>query len=227
MKRFLGAFLVFFSLTGAQAFETAQPVTATPIETLPFTITVSGNYFLPANLIWHGTGAAITVEADSVTIDLNGRSLKGSGPAVTSPDAIAVKVVDQYAVAVQNGFIDHFGGFGVLLTSAPPARNHNQKNRVSAVDFNEDTVGVSIVNGLTNLVEHCSFVGGAIGILDVSSLGGDRFDWNSFANQKPVSGRNNSIGIETIGGKGVLAELNLVTNNEQGMVIGKLGGHVI
>jgi hypothetical protein len=49
----------------------------TPISSLPFTITQPGSYFLTKNLT-SSSGDGITVQADNVTIDLNGFTLSGA-----------------------------------------------------------------------------------------------------------------------------------------------------
>src|SRR5262245_30870071 len=62
------------AILGAVSSAQAQP---TPISTCPFTITTSGNYVVTQNLI--ATGTCITIDADHVALDLNGRSIQGDG----------------------------------------------------------------------------------------------------------------------------------------------------
>ena len=67
--------LALLPFASANAFETAHGVTAVAITAVPFTITASGNYYLPANITTNlATGSAITINASEVTLDLNGRS---------------------------------------------------------------------------------------------------------------------------------------------------------
>jgi hypothetical protein len=49
-SKLVSVLMLVLSVVSANAFETAQGVTATAITTVPFTITASGNYYLPANL---------------------------------------------------------------------------------------------------------------------------------------------------------------------------------
>src|SRR5271167_2674911 len=102
----IAAGLALLPVAGAKAFETAQGVTATPITTLPFVISTSGNYYLPANLTTAvPAGAAITITASEVYLDLNGRTLSNSTP---TNFAYGVLVFNQVDVTVQNGDIDGF-----------------------------------------------------------------------------------------------------------------------
>lgn len=159
------------------AFDTSQSVTATAITSVPFTITASGNYYLPANLnVAAGTG--ITVNADSVVIDLNGRSLSSTG------GSIGILVNGHHAVTIQNGDIDNFSAqnkYGIILNGT--ANGQNQKNLIKNVNFDDDFVGILIVRGSINVVEHCNFDAGNFGIYDVLADGGDRFQADNSQNQ--------------------------------------------
>jgi hypothetical protein len=162
----------------AKSFETAQGVTATPITATPFTITAPGNYYLPANLTV-ATNTGITVNASAVTIDLNGRSITaGSG------GRIGILVNSHDEIVIQNGSIDGFSGqgdYGIELNAS--ANGQNQKNVVRNVNFDNDSVGVLIIRGSIDTVEHCNFDGGFAGIYDVFADGGDRFQADNSQNQ--------------------------------------------
>src|SRR5262245_7073435 len=124
--------LTLLSVVGARAYETATAVPATAITSLPFTITTSGNYFLPANLTFASVaGAAITVAASEVVLDLNGRTLSSSAATAFN---VGVLVFNQVDVTIQNGDIDGFGYAGVYL--APNSTDNNAKNVVDNVRFN-------------------------------------------------------------------------------------------
>lgn len=74
-----------------------------PIDSLPVTISAPGSYYFRHNFVYSlPSGHAITIEADHVTIDLNGFVLS-STPAVTG-DAIHVELNRNYLV-VRNGAI--------------------------------------------------------------------------------------------------------------------------
>jgi hypothetical protein len=178
MKKLIAALWLLLAGAGfASAFDTSQSVNATPITAVPFVISASGNYFLPADLSV-ATGTGITVNADQVVIDLNGRSLNSTG------GSTAIAVTDHSEVTIQNGDIDGFstaGTYGIVLNRS--ASGHNQKNKVINVNFNNDYLGIAIVEGSIDLVEHCNFDGGFVGIYDLQADGGDRFQANNSQNQ--------------------------------------------
>lgn len=51
----------------------------TPISAVPYTITEPGSYYLTGNMTMVAQGNAITIDADNVTLDLNGFTLDGAG----------------------------------------------------------------------------------------------------------------------------------------------------
>ena len=78
----------------------------TLISTLPYTIAVTGNYSVAHSLSYSGSGAAITVNASDVTVDLQGQQLVCSTPPGTTAVGIAAK--DRSNVTVRNGSILNF-----------------------------------------------------------------------------------------------------------------------
>ena len=173
MKNSLYIAAAFAALMAApwtgRAFDTSQSVTATAITTTPFTITTSGNYYLPANLNV-ATGTGITVNANQVTIDLNGRSINSTG------GTTGILVNSHEEVTVQNGDIDGFGPtnkYGIYFAGS--ANGQNQKNVVRDVRFDNCFLGIVIIRGSIDVVERCSFDGGVYGVYDFAADGGDRF----------------------------------------------------
>jgi hypothetical protein len=209
-----------FVVADARAFETAQGVTATPITSLPFTITTSGNYYLPANLTFSAAGSAIVVAADEVVIDLNGRSLVAKGAATSFGVGVGIVVLNHEDVIIQNGDINGFGYIGILFDATDKKREHNQKNDARRVNFNGDRIGVLSISGSINKVENCDFDGGSVGIYDIASLGGDRFQQDNFENQKPAEAMNTSIGVLVTVGAGTLTEDCLIADDTDGIVLG-------
>jgi hypothetical protein len=205
-KKLLSAIAITLAPLGAYAFETAQPVTATPITALPFTISKPGNYYLPTDLTFSGAGVAIAINANEVVLDLNGRSLIASGTATSPNVGIGVAVFNHEDVVIQNGDIDKFGGYGILFDATDKKREHNQKNDVKRVNFNGDEVGVLTISGSINEVEFCDFDGCAVGIYDVATLGGDRFQSDNFENMAPREALNVGVGVLSTAGKGTLTE---------------------
>src|ERR1700739_852314 len=137
--------LALLPLASANAFETAHGVVATPITALPFTITASGNYFLPANLAVNmATGSAITINASEVILDLNGRSLMHVAP---SDPGTGVLVNDQVDVTGQNGDIV---GFGIGVYFSPNSADNNRKNTAANFRLDNNKIAVASVTGHSN-----------------------------------------------------------------------------
>src|SRR4029077_269735 len=191
--------LLVGGMVSAQAFETAQSVTATAITAVPFVITKPGNYYLPNDLTFSGAGTAITINADEVNLDLNGRSLIAKGAATSPFVGIGIAVLNHEDVTIQNGDINGFGNVGVFFDATDKKREHNQKNDLKRVNFNGDKVGALIISGSIDEVENCNFDQGSIGVEDIASLGGDRIEACNFEAQT----RSESVPI----GAGVLVAL--------------------
>jgi hypothetical protein len=201
----IAAGLTLLPVASTLAFETAQGVAATPITAVPFVIATSGNYYLPANLNFTGIGgAAITINASEVVLDLNGRTLSSSaGSALT----VGVYVFNQVDVTVQNGDIDHFGYAGVYL--APNSTDVNAKNTVDNVKFNGDLIGVLSVSGTSNWVKNCVFDGGDTGILFMMEQG-SRASNNILQLQTAQELLGMGVSLVSLGSGGVYFENNEV-----------------
>jgi hypothetical protein len=210
--------LTLLSVVGAKAFETAQGVTATPITAVPFTITASGNYYLPANLVFNvPAGAAITIAASEVYLDLNGRTLSST---LGTSFNIGVLVFNQVDVTIQNGDIDGFGYAGVYL--APNSTDNNKKNVVDNVRFNNDNIGVVSVSGQSNWIKNCIIDGGDVGIMIIADLGGTRASNNILEAQKASEFPGLGMAILVSGGSGTYFDNNLVSKGSGafGQVLG-------
>src|ERR1700757_5247799 len=121
----IAAGLGLLPVAGAYAFETAQGVVATPITSLPWVISTPGNYYLPTDLTTSAAaGAAITITASQVYLDLNGRTLKNS---IKTNFAYGILVFNQVDVTIQNGDVD---GFYVGVFLSPNSTDVNAKNTV-------------------------------------------------------------------------------------------------
>jgi len=79
----------------------------TPIINLPYTINQSGFYYLKGNLSYSGTGNAISIEANDVTLDLMGFCLTGPGPKAESGVGIN-HIGNVKNVEVRNGHVKNF-----------------------------------------------------------------------------------------------------------------------
>jgi hypothetical protein len=202
------------SLYGGAAFNFAE---ATKITSLPYIISHPGNYYLAQEGTYAGGSSgsvAIVINASEVVLDLNGQTLKADGLEKVANVGIGIAVINQEDVTIQNGDIDSFGAYGVLFDASDGRREHNFKNQCENVRFNGDRVGVFTVSGSLIDVENCFFEGGSVGIYDIATLGGDRFQQDSFESQVGVESLNEGIGIAAIGGVGVLAEDNLFADEQ-------------
>lgn len=215
---FIGLLTLALTL-GAQAFETAQGVNATEIKSVPFTITKPGNYFLGSDLTFNGAGVAITINADEVVLDLNGRSLVAKGLATSPSVGIGIAVLNHEDVVIQHGDIDNFGAFGVLFDATDGKREHNQKNDVDRVNFNGDRIGVLTISGSINEIEHSNFDGGSVGIEDIATKGGDRFEFDNFENQRRSESVSLGVGILSTPGAGTLAEFCLFADDQDAGIV--------
>ncbi|HYZ73941.1 MAG TPA: hypothetical protein VE641_12730 [Chthoniobacterales bacterium] len=196
--------LALLPFASANAFETAQGVVAIPINALPFTINVSGNYYLPANLTANlATGSAITVNASEVTIDLNGRSLINIAP---TNQANGIFVNDRHVVTIQNGDIV---GFGIGVFFSPNSVDDNRKNTALNLRLDNNLIGVASISGHSNLVRDCIIDGGSVGIFFNEELG-SRAQNNILEEQVGVELNRSGIALVSAGSFGVLFDNNLV-----------------
>jgi hypothetical protein len=216
---FVTAGLALLPFASANAFETATTVGATAITSLPFTISTSGNYYLPGNLsTTTPAGAAITITASEVVLDLNGRTLSTTA---TGFNSIGVLVYGTKDVTVQNGDIDGFA-YGVYLG---PNSSGNVKNVVDNIRFNGDGIAVTSVSGQSNWVKNCIIDGGDTGIYFFADLGGSRASNNILEAQQVLEFPGMGVALVSLGGVGgTYFENNLVSKggSAMGQVLGAL-----
>jgi parallel beta-helix repeat protein len=162
----------------APTMKTLQQVEPrTPISSLPFTISQPGSYYVTGNLSVSSAIDGITVQADDVTIDLNGFELNGNGVgtnAVTegaaSPTRLNWRVYNGsvvgwgdalFGVDVSNGQIDHISASGIRGTGLYLGAGA----RVSDCSVaGSNTLFVGIETGSESSVESCSTRGFNTGI---------------------------------------------------------------
>ena len=80
-----------------------------PIESLPFTITNSGPYILTRNLTGSSGQNGITIATNSVTLDMNGFTLKGAAGSFHGINVSGTRTF----VVIRNGNIAGWGGNGI------------------------------------------------------------------------------------------------------------------
>jgi hypothetical protein len=126
MKRLTLA--VPMALTLCAPCASGETVNCTPIGPLPATITTPGTHCLTQNLATSMTsGAAITINAHNVTLDMNGWRLNGQGGG-TDTGAAGI-FSSRHRVTVKNGIIQgfqigvHLSGRGVLVEDLLLERN--------------------------------------------------------------------------------------------------------
>ena len=130
----------------------AQSAVATPISSLPYTITQPGSYYVSANL--DGSSGGIDVVADNVTLDLMGFTLDGGG----SIDDHGVDLTDRSNVSIQNGTIRRFGRSGIAQNNIFPDHNRVLNVRVLDNGFTSSYVGIRLI-GDSALITGCTAAG--------------------------------------------------------------------
>jgi len=212
----IGAGLGLLPVASTLAFETAQGVVATPITSLPFTISTSGNYYLPANLTTSAVaGPAITIVASEVVLDLNGRTLSNS---VKSNFAYGVLVFNQVDVTIQNGDVD---GFYIGVFLSPNSTDTNAKNTVDNLRLNGDGIGVMSLSGTSNWVKNCIIDGGDVGIM-FSQDAGSRAQNNILENQAATEEFGLCIALISTGSLGTVFDNNVVYKGSGGSATGMI-----
>jgi Ca2+-binding RTX toxin-like protein len=114
----------------------------------------AGVYTLDRDLAYSGgSGAAITIAADNVVIDLNGHRITGSGTAGSSAKAIVA--TNQSNITIRNGSIDGFF-YGVELADLSARTGQYGHHLVSNVDVSNCTFRGIFVQGPDNVVQNCT-----------------------------------------------------------------------
>lgn len=151
--------------------------TRVPIDALPFTITASGSYYVTENLTAPSNLNGIIIQANNVTIDLNGFTLTGGGGA--SGNGIYTAAA-QNNLSIFNGHITDWGDDGINF------RNSN------SIVLNEvhirNTQGDGIDVGDNSRIINCSSIGNAYDGIEVNH--------NSIV-MNSIAANNSDDGIET------------------------------
>jgi hypothetical protein len=198
MKRFgLLAMVLVVVLSGTAAWADfyvvagGGPPVGTKITSVPYEIKNSGFYFLGGNLTSSGSGNAITVSADNVTLDLMGFSLSHPGPLVAGT---GILMSGRYNVEIRNGTVRGFN-VGILEDNLLTGAQHRVSN-VRAI-----TNAYSIwLYGKNHLVNACSGSYGTIGIYVTTGV-----------ITGSVACNNSECGIELVGAGSLTG--NIANNN--------------
>jgi hypothetical protein len=125
-----------------------------PISVLPTNITLSGSYYVVANLVGVAGTNGITITTNNVTVDLNGFSLIG---VPGSQDGIAVAILNNN-IAIINGTVRNWGGNGIS--------GSGQGTRVQQVHSRSNAVlGIRVFGPA--LIKECTASGNLVGIYTV------------------------------------------------------------
>ncbi len=170
----------------------------TPISSLPYTISTGGSYYLTGSLAATGGSTGVTVNADNVTIDLNGFTLQGSsgsGSGIDMPGA-------GRNITIFNGTVAGFPGGGIDGTTV---KNCN----IAGVHLSQ-LGGAAVVVGAGSIVEDCNATSCDSGFLlpdtatirdcIANSINGDAFllGYMSVATRCVVNG-SGGVGIHLLG----------------------------
>ena len=151
----------------------------------PYTISTSGSYYLTKDVYLSDAAMnAITVDTDSVTIDLNGFSL--IGPGADSGENNGIYMYERKNVEIKNGTIRDFGNLGVLdgkadvdsahrLTEVRVVGNHQGiflrgRGNVVRGCTALNNVYTGILAGPASVISGCTVQGGSVGINATESM---------------------------------------------------------
>lgn len=165
----------------------------TPIRSLPFTINECGSYFLAGCLMGEAGEHGITIEADDVTLDLNGFSLIGVPSSLTG---IRIGSAPKN-ITVFNGTIRDWDGIGISSTG--------DNARIFDLRVLDNAEGINARDGC--LVRDC--------LVEGNDIHGITIGDNCHIVRNLVIG-NGDVGIAATG-MGSCIEGNVVIGNDRGI----------
>jgi parallel beta-helix repeat protein len=131
----------------------------TMITSVPYHINTSGTYIFAKELVYFGYADAITVNADNVTIDLNGYCLL---KAYNFFSATGIYAVDKHNIRIRNGEIIDFTT-GIYLSSST-ADFLCFGNDIDSVGFQSNGSAVVLLQSSACVVRNCTIIGGNFGV---------------------------------------------------------------
>ncbi len=141
----------------SEVIDAAINAVRTPINSLPYTISQSGSYYVTGNL--DGSSGGITILSSDVTLDLMGFTLDGGGS--INDEGIYISIVDN--VTIKNGAIRGFGTHGISqsATSGGIPGNNTRILNMRVIDNGSLTSYTSgiITNAPNSLVSGCTVMG--------------------------------------------------------------------
>jgi hypothetical protein len=126
----------------------------TTITSIPFTITKSDTYILDKNFATSSTGAAITVAASDVVIDLGGHTLKQKATTAAG-EGILVNATENN-VTVENGTVSGFI-HGLEFDGS-------QQILIQNLHLSNCQILIDVQNSFAGLIQNSSFFGAQFGV---------------------------------------------------------------
>ncbi len=137
----------------SEVIDAAINAVRTPINSLPYTISQSGSYYVTGNL--DGSSGGINITASDVTLDLMGFTLDGGG-SVNDQGINVPGVIDN--LTIKNGTVRGFGNTGInqSVSSGGILGSNTRILNMRVIDNN----GTGIyTNAINSLVSGCSVSG--------------------------------------------------------------------
>jgi parallel beta-helix repeat protein len=188
----------------------------TPINSVPYTISSPGMYYLNGNLTSTLTsGRAISINASDVTLDLMGFTLTGPGKTSGLNDGIQIQALSSN-VEIRNGSIKNCGGWGIYADSGIGIRVIGLRVRDTG------STGISL-GGIDHLVMGCSVVNaGFFGIRtdDKCMIKGNQMTGNDFYGISAGSGCTVTGNVCSSNGILTLDNCTITNNTTQGLTSG-------
>lgn len=207
-----------------------------------FRITQRGSYYLTGNISGAPGKHTIKIEADEVTVDLNGFSIIGTG---TSLDGLSTPV-PRRSITVRNGTIREHGGSGIFLGTSNPVLLEDLTsssnlfdgvwpgsgatvNRVKAINNAKD--GFNLSNTLASTLSDCVATGNDAGfktpggsvsyvrcLAQSNRLNGFEISYGGRVTEC-ISFTNAGAGFVASGERALLEGCNAEGNTKEGFVI--------
>jgi hypothetical protein len=209
MKLRFPLLMAAFSLLSALSAEAAN----IKISSLPFAITAPGTYVVTGNLTFPiqptgNTIAAITISTaiqGPVVLDLKGFTLTGAGGTslgIGIGTFAGTNGPNSYPITIRNGSLVGFG-FGVWAEGYNFAlmSNITVNNLVIQLGYPGPSIngaGVIFASAVSSTISNCSFSGGAYGIEDTASPGGNNYSNDTFTGVNPLFVTTQNGGIPQV-----------------------------
>lgn len=123
----------------------------TKISSLPYSISAPGAYYLGGNLSYPGTGNAITINSDDVTLDLMGFNLISTA---NPPNATGIYINNRTNVEIRNGTLS-----GWLTGISEPSFDDSRIAAHRIINVRIEGYQGAYLRGLGHLIQGCQAIG--------------------------------------------------------------------